>query len=689
MMKILLVDDEPHLLEIGRIFIEKTGDFIVDTASCADEAFFKLDNEEPGAYDAIVSDYEMPGKNGIELLRDIRGKNNNIPFLIFTGRGREDIVVEALESGADFYMQKGGSPKPLFAELTSKIKKAVEKRKADDNHFLDNQRLEAINNILQMREFSFKEIVTHAVSEAVRLTKSSLGYAIFLDESGCPIFMISCIDGEISGIPVSCKPDYLSEKYPEFMQYLEKSGSCLIINDMNQDIFKSPLSEENFPKINRYMAFPLFENSSLTLIAGVGNKKTPYDDSDKRQLSLLITGMWMVAGRKRNEEELVAANEQLAAAYEQLKASEELMQSQFLKLKQSERKLSESEESLSLAIEGAGLGIWDSDISTRKQVVNKIWAEMIGYTCEEVDNVPNFWRDHVHPVDLLDVLNKIDDYSSGKTDNYHVEFRMRCRDGRWKWIASTGKVSERDGDNKPLRISGIHRDITELVAAGKNLATARKKLKMLFGFTRHDILNQVMLISGNAELLKDAFSPDSKDGRCVSAIISSAGVIENHLEFASSYMNLGLNEPVWQNAGEIFKKISEEINRISYDCDEKLPCLNILADPLFFSVMYNIIENSVRHSEKITRIIIGFENSPEFGTLFIEDNGTGIPDNEKELIFKKGFGRNSGTGLFLSREILSVSGIEIYETGVYGKCARFEIKIPVELYYLDSQNNDN
>ena len=118
MITILLVDDQKVLLDITRLFLERGGDIVVDTALSAQEALIMLSTKK---YDAIVSDYEMPEMDGIEFLRTIKKDGVEKPFIIFTGRSREDIVIEALNSGADFYLQKGSDPKVQFAELKNMV----------------------------------------------------------------------------------------------------------------------------------------------------------------------------------------------------------------------------------------------------------------------------------------------------------------------------------------------------------------------------------------------------------------------------------------------------------------------------------------------------------------------------------------------------------------------------------------
>ena len=104
-MRILHVDDEPVILELTQFYLERTGDMKITSCRSAEEALGLLEIEK---FDAIISDYEMPGMNGIDLLSRLRSANITIPFVIFTGRGREEVVIEALNKGADFYIQKGG-----------------------------------------------------------------------------------------------------------------------------------------------------------------------------------------------------------------------------------------------------------------------------------------------------------------------------------------------------------------------------------------------------------------------------------------------------------------------------------------------------------------------------------------------------------------------------------------------------
>jgi len=128
-ISLLYIDDEPVLLELCKIYLERSGDISVTTAQGAPEGLVLLSEQ---SFDAILSDYQMPEMDGIELLKHLKETGEDTPFLIFTGKGREEVVIEALNHGADFYIQKGGDPKSQFAELINKIRYAVARRRAEE-----------------------------------------------------------------------------------------------------------------------------------------------------------------------------------------------------------------------------------------------------------------------------------------------------------------------------------------------------------------------------------------------------------------------------------------------------------------------------------------------------------------------------------------------------------------------------
>ncbi|MCX6697718.1 MAG: PAS domain S-box protein, partial [Methanoregula sp.] len=152
-IRVLYVDDDPRLLDLCKVFLEKSGDFAVTTALSAPDAIRLLEQER---FDAIISDYQMPDMDGIKFLKQIKANGNKTPFIIITGKGYEKVVIAALNAGADGYFQKSGEPKLHFAELSQKIKKAVESRRVEEALVESEERFRtlvaSVNEVIILQE---------------------------------------------------------------------------------------------------------------------------------------------------------------------------------------------------------------------------------------------------------------------------------------------------------------------------------------------------------------------------------------------------------------------------------------------------------------------------------------------------------------------------------------------------------
>jgi PAS domain S-box-containing protein len=169
MISVLYVDDEEPLLELAKLFLEKNSEFHIHTVNSGKEAFEILKHQ---SFDVIISDYQMPVMDGIMFLKMLRSSGNTTPFIIFTGRGREEIVIEALNNGADFYLQKGGEPRSQFAELESKIFQAVLRRQAEKS--------------LKERDEQYRNVVETQTEFICRFKPD--GTHIFTNEAYCRYF---------------------------------------------------------------------------------------------------------------------------------------------------------------------------------------------------------------------------------------------------------------------------------------------------------------------------------------------------------------------------------------------------------------------------------------------------------------------------------------------------------------------
>jgi len=234
----------------------------------------------------------------------------------------------------------------------------------------------------------------------------------------------------------------------------------------------------------------------------------------------------------------------------------------------------------------------------------------------------------------------------------------------------------KDPSGNPAGYVLVIRDITSRKAAEKALQIANKKISLLTTLTRHDIGNLITALSAYLELMREGANEPMHDAYLASSI-QITEKIAGHLRFARDYQDLGSNQPAWQDLRLIVSRAIEDVPCEGIGVMPRVGPVEIYADPLTTRVISNLLDNAVRHGGGVSSIRIWTEEG-HGGDLVIvvEDDGTGISDEEKEKIFRYGYGKHTGLGLAISRDILSITGITIRETGKSGEGARFEIHVP-------------
>ncbi|MDE4908446.1 PAS domain-containing protein [Methanogenium marinum] len=337
-------------------------------------------------------------------------------------------------------------------------------------------------------------------------------------------------------------------------------------------------------------------------------------------------------------------------------------------------------DQIRVAEEGAGIGFWDSFVKENTLSVDSGWAHLIGYESEELGiSFDEIFVDRIHPKDRSEVVAYFKRLYEGTAASGRAEFRMWHRDGRWIWIRSVCRVIAYDDDDTPVRVAGLHMDITQEHETLEALAEAKKKIILLSSVTRHDILNQVSVILMCDELVRGdtgvAPTPEKADHYWDMAN-AAAHTIERLISFTRDYDALGMEQPIWQSLARVVR--NAEILLHGNGVPVNLICreLEVFADPLFEKVIYNLLENVRRHSEGANMVEIAFADGEDGGILTISDDGIGVPQEKKERIFERGYGTNTGLGLYLSREMLGITGISITECGTEGTGALFRMVIP-------------
>ena len=225
----------------------------------------------------------------------------------------------------------------------------------------------------------------------------------------------------------------------------------------------------------------------------------------------------------------------------------------------------------------------------------------------------------------------------------------------------------------------LEKEVIERKIVEESLQKANRQINLLTGITRHDILNKVSVLMIYLEGL-DMTCTDPELRGIFCKMLAATQDIQNSIEFTREYEDLGTHESQWQNLDEIMPR-SNLTGKILFHTD--LQNIEIFADPMLKRVFFNLLDNSVRHGQHMTEIRVSAFQSGDDLIIVWEDNGAGIDASEKEQIFVRGFGKNSGLGMFLAREILMLTGISIGETGIPGKGARFEIKVPKGAYRIE------
>lgn len=229
--------------------------------------------------------------------------------------------------------------------------------------------------------------------------------------------------------------------------------------------------------------------------------------------------------------------------------------------------------------------------------------------------------------------------------------------------------------NVVVAVTVISSDITERKTTEKKIGEINKKLNLVNDITRHDILNQLLVLSSYISLGKDQSSEPSIT-KYLTRSEQVVETIQKQILFARDYQSIGIDSPEWQDIAATIQRAQKLLPPLDIEITEDTSVMEVFADPLLEKVFYNLLENSLRYAGAGTRIRISSQPEQDHVIIIYEDAGPGIPYEEKTKLFVRGYGKNTGLGLFLIREILAITGISIRENGVPGTGCRFGISIP-------------
>ncbi|MDD1687438.1 PAS domain S-box protein [Methanoregula sp.] len=738
---VLYVDDEPDLLEVAKEFLESSQEFAVDTRVSAKEALLHLKNQR---YDAIVSDFQMPVMNGIAFLKEVRLSVGNVPFIIVTGRGREEVVIDALNNGADFYLQKGGDPDAAYAELIHVLRRAIQMRQAEISLVEQEQRYHDLQNATDLIQsiapdghFLFvnkkwRDTLQYREDELAMLTLFDLIHeesrehcrnlfprVIGGEDVGIIDFAFRAKDGRtvyVEGF-ASCKihegkPQYtrgifkdvtdrkltesaLRESENRFRTIFENSPYPIAINSMPDMKFVTVnaafLNVSGYAKTEVLGKTPseiglLSTNDATRLVSRMGMTGRIADMplslkvKDGRSVHVFFSTTPVTISNQPASMTMILevkplnqVNPDLVQKSEEFTAPDEGVRADTEDLSQREHTKRENEEKVRMLAEESPDGILITDLTGMILFCNGAAANIFCAGSEPDRMRSANLLDFILP-DARDELQKNFNRSPQEKECFPLNAEAMTISRRKIWIEGTGKRIV--FANVPAIIISL-RDISARKRMEDALRQTNKQLNLLSSITRHDVLNKVAIILGYIEITHMAGGPPPDYPKLFERIESSTRIIKSQMEFTRIYQNLGTKEPEWQKP---VKSLARAHLPESIVVKNELGDLEIFADLLIEYVFQNLADNVVRHGGEVTEIRMESHPDPEGLTIVFEDNGKGVPAAEKEKIFKRGYGKHTGLGLFLAREILSITGITITETGMEGTGARFEIHVPDNAY---------
>ncbi|GAB7017011.1 PAS domain S-box protein [Methanogenium cariaci] len=347
--------------------------------------------------------------------------------------------------------------------------------------------------------------------------------------------------------------------------------------------------------------------------------------------------------------------------------------------KQTEEALRESEGRLRTLIQTIPDLVWLKDEKGRYLACNAMFERFFGAKVSEIlgktdyDFVDRYQADSFREKDLEAAL--------AEKPTVNEEWITFAADGK-RTILETIKTPMYGPEGNVTGVLGIGRDITERKKSEDAIREVNRKLNLLSTITRHDILNQITGAAGYLEMieLEDEIPPGTKTEGYLEKVSGAVDTIERQITFTGYYKDLGEQAPDWFNVGSVIERVGQTPSFEAVRIVNMIGGVEVFADPLFEKVIYNLIDNAVKHGETITEISFYTEEKPDELIIFCEDDGVGIPTDAKGKIFRREYFKNSGLGLFLSGEILTITGLTITETGTPGVGARFEIHVPEGMF---------
>lgn len=707
-IRVLHVDDEADFLDAAKQILEMQGAFQVDTASSVEEATEKMKEKE---YDAIVCDYIMPRRDGLQFLKELRDSENNIPFIIFTGKGREGVAIEALNLGADRYFSKVGGPETVYGELAHGLREAVSRRKAE------------------------KALVES--EEKWRTLAEQSPNMIFVNKNGRVVYANKRCE-EVMGYKkeefYSPDFDFLTLIHPDHLDMV-KASFVRHTNGEEVEPYQYALLTKEGKRIEAIITTKLIRYEGERAFLGI---VTDITESRRAERKLRENQQKFEGLFRDNPEATVYVDPEFRILdvnphFERLfgYCPEEVKGKRLLEVIVPEDKLEEAKMLDEKAKKGqvrydtvrkrkdgslVPVSISAAPIMVEEKRIGYVGVYKdvgdLGKAQQELEESKRHFQTlfnlMVDPVAIVDktgkilaVTDKVEETTGFKKEELVGKNFLRTKIASAKTKAILMK-------NLAKRMMGMHMEPYEveiLTKDGRKLSyeinaepidykgkladmvvfrdisqrrNLEAKLRVAGTLTRHDAQNKLSTVTMNTFLARKKLAGDHEALQHLSEIESAVGEIERIFEFAKTYEMLGMEKLVNM---DVRKTLDETVRlfsdlqgvKVVNDCVG----LTVQADSLLRQLFYNLLHNSLKHGVKVSQIRVYYEEKGKDQLkLVYEDDGVGITKAEKARIFEERYGSRTGHGLYVIRKMCEVYGWSIKETGEPGNGARFAITIP-------------
>lgn len=310
-------------------------------------------------------------------------------------------------------------------------------------------------------------------------------------------------------------------------------------------------------------------------------------------------------------------NEQLRAEIEEKKRAEEAHRVM--------------EERLALALMGADLGLWDHDLRTDRAFFDRRWAEMLGYSYDEIRPDISSWMNRIHPDDLAMVKSALESHLEGASSSYESEHRLRTATGDWKWVLSRGKVVEHGPDGTPWRMTGTHLDITDAKTAQEKMRASLEEKEVLLREIHHRVKNNLQVMSSLLSLQRRHVS----DGQSRLGFLDtenrvrSMALVHEQLYQAGNMAKLEVSDYVTRLLRHLVASFGEVSGGASCETDIDDVSFGINTAVPVGLIITELVSNSLKHAFPDYRggVVKVSLNQTEPGRLelVVADNGVGLP----------------------------------------------------------------